>query len=65
MLTFYFNSDIYLLNYLIKYIYFIKMSIKTLFYYDLNLFLLHFDISLELYYLLRHYKFNKFIFKEK
>jgi hypothetical protein len=65
MLTFYFNSDIYLLNYLIKYIFFIKMSIKTLFYYDLELLLFHFDNSLEIYYLLRLYKFNKFIFKEK
>ena len=46
MLTFYFNSDIYLFNYLIKYIFFIKMSIKTLFYCDLKLFLLHIDISL-------------------
>ena len=41
------------------------MSIKTLFYYDLELLLLHFDNSLELYYILRFYKLNKFIFKEK
>jgi len=46
MLTFYFNSDIYLLDNLIKYIFFIKMSIKTLFDYDLKVLLLHFDIFL-------------------